>query len=44
MHVATARQLAHHGGPGHRIAEHIMDGTGATVDSGSTVADLTSYN
>jgi hypothetical protein len=24
--------------------EHIIDGTGATVDSGSTVADLTSYN
>ncbi len=24
--------------------EHIINGTGATVDSGSTVADLTSYN
>jgi hypothetical protein len=22
---------------------HVIDGTGATVDSGSTVADLTSY-
>jgi hypothetical protein len=24
--------------------EHIIDGAGATVDSGSTVADLTSHN
>ena len=24
--------------------EHIINGTGSTVDSGSTVADLTTYN
>ena len=29
---------------GAKTIEHIVNGTGATVDSGSTVADLTSYN
>jgi hypothetical protein len=24
--------------------DHVIDGTGPTVNSGSTVADLTSYN
>jgi hypothetical protein len=31
-------------GVAYNVIEHIIDGTGATVNSGSTKADLTTYN